>query len=78
MFTAGNGVSVKFTISKGAQCAGYRIWQGVDSVNFKLVYNYPGICGDLNVSQDISYFHETPNINQINYYKAELFPVEFS
>jgi len=78
VFPAGSSVGIKFTITKGAQCSGYAIWYSLDSINFNQIYNYPGVCGDVNTDQDISYTHSSPAINQTNYYKVELIPVETS
>lgn len=78
VFVAGTSVGIKFTITKGVQCSGYAIYHSADSINFNQIYNYPGVCGDVTTSQDISYTHTSPLINQINYYKVELIPIETS
>ena len=78
VFTASTSVGIKFTVKAGSQCAGYTIYHSIDSVNFYPIYNYAGICGDLTLDQDYSYTHQTPTINQINYYKIELTGAEIS
>lgn len=75
-FVAGTSVGIRFTIIKGPQCSGYTIYHSIDSINFIQIYNFPGVCGDQNVNQDISYTHSSPALNQVNYYKVELIPVE--
>jgi len=78
LILAGSGVLVKFTITKGTACSGYIIKHSKDSVNFTDVFNYPGVCGDTARDESISYLHNTPQINNNNYYKIELVPVENS
>ncbi|MCW3076899.1 MAG: hypothetical protein JWO32_1508 [Bacteroidetes bacterium] len=75
---SGTSVGLRFTITKGPQCSGYTIFHSIDSVNFIQIYDYPGICGDVSVNQDISYTHTSPTLNQTNYYKVELVPYEVS
>jgi hypothetical protein len=78
LFFAGNGVTVKFIISKGTSCNGYNILHSIDSINFNTIYNFPGICGNTSNDESISYFHASPKINNNNYYKIELIPIEVS
>lgn len=77
-FLAGTSVGIRFTIAKGPQCSGYTIFHSLDSVNYIQIYDYPSVCGDVNVNQDISYTHSSPAFNQVNYYKVELVPFESS
>jgi hypothetical protein len=78
-FTAGSSVGLRFTITKGPQCSGYTIYHSVDSINFIQIYDYTGICGDVSSNQEISYTHTSPQLNQTNYYKVEIFsPYEVS
>lgn len=78
LLEANSNVAVKFAIGKGSQCGGYKIWHSSDSVNFNEVYNYPGVCGDVNVTQNHSFTHSTPVANGYNYYKVELLNTEVS
>ncbi|MCE3227581.1 MAG: hypothetical protein K0S32_2132 [Bacteroidetes bacterium] len=78
VFSAGQSVGIRFTVTKGPQCNGYTIYHSLDSVNFNQIYNYPGICGDMNSNQDYTYTHTTPALNQPNFYKIDLFPIEVS
>jgi hypothetical protein len=78
LFFAGNGITVKFTISKGTLCNGYNILHSLDSINFNTIYNFPGVCGNTSNDESISYFHASPEVNKNNYYKIELIPIEVS
>lgn len=78
LFFAGNGVTVKFIISKGTLCNGYTILHSLDSINFNTIYNFPGVCGNTSNDESISYFHAAPEVNKNNYYKIELIPIEVS
>lgn len=71
-------VGVRFTFTKGSQCAGYTIHWSADSINYSPVYNYAGTCGDFNSDQDFSYTHLGPFPNQLNYYKVEMTLTETS
>lgn len=78
VFVAGTSVGIKFTIGTGAQCGGYKIYHSLDSSIFNQIYDYPGTCGNSSMPEDVSYTHTNPAINQTNYYKVELVPVETS
>jgi hypothetical protein len=76
LFLVNTQVAIRFTVTKGSQCFGYTIWHSLDSINFNQLYNYPGTCGDVSNDQDYSYTHANPALNQVNFYKIELIPVE--
>jgi hypothetical protein len=78
LVTAGTNVGVRFTIAKGVQCGGYKIYHSTDSLFYNAVYDYPGICGGSGADEPISFTHNNPAINQLNYYKVELVPIETS
>jgi hypothetical protein len=78
VFAVNGSVGIKFTVSKGTQCNGYTIWHSLDSINFNVIYSYPGICGNTSADQDFSYTHTSPGVNVVNYYKIELPGVETS
>ncbi len=78
LVTAGSYVGVRFTILAGAQCSGYRVYRSTDAYNYQVIYDYPGICGSYNASEDKSYTDMGPVQNQTNYYKVELVPIEMS
>jgi hypothetical protein len=71
-------VSVRFSVSAGSQCAGYNVLHSVDSLNYYPIYNYGGICGDLNTKQDYKYDHYSPVLDAVNFYKIELTALETS
>ena len=79
VFVAGSAVGVKFTISTGPQCSGYKIYHSLDS-NFvnTVIYDYSGVCGASANPETVSYTHVNPTINQVNFYKVELIPFETS
>jgi hypothetical protein len=78
LVTAGTNVGVRFTIAKGLQCGGYKIYHSTDSLSYNVVYDYPGICGGSGADETISFTHNNPAVNQLNYYKVELVPIETS
>lgn len=71
-------VGVRFTITKGSSCNGYSIYHSLDSVNFKVIYDYAGVCGSSASDDQKSYTHTSPTPNRVNYYKVDLWPVETS
>ena len=78
VFVAGTNVVVKFSIGTGTQCSGYKILHSLDSTYFNVVFDYPGICGTSATPEEISYTHTGPSLNQTNFYKVELVPIETS
>lgn len=80
VYVAGTSVSVRFTIGIGVQCSGYKIWHSLDSTNFGFtpIYDFPGICGGSGSPEEVSYNHNSPEIDRVNFYKVELVPVETS
>jgi hypothetical protein len=78
VFTAGTNVGLRFTIAKGVQCGGYKIYHSSDSISYSVVYDYPGICGGSGTDETISFTHNNPALNLVNYYKVELVPIETS
>jgi hypothetical protein len=67
-----NAVTAKFTIKAGSQCTGFQLQHGTDSLNMITVYDFPGVCGDFNANTDYSATHNSPLLNQINYYRIQL------
>ncbi|MBS1652896.1 MAG: hypothetical protein JSU07_12890 [Bacteroidetes bacterium] len=78
--SAGNNAVVRFTITKGTPCImGYNIWHSTDSINFNVIYNAPGQCGDGNSDMQYSYTHANPQPqNTYHYYKVEIIGLETS
>jgi hypothetical protein len=72
-------VTVRFTILAGGYCSGYSIWHTADSTQpFVSVYEYVGICGEPNNSEQHSFHHTGAVPNQLNFYKVRLDPFEES
>src|SRR6478735_9144459 len=71
-----DGIHVSFNIGPGPDCSGYSILHCLDSMSYVEVYNFSGICGTSGINEFKSYTHTTAIINQINYYKIQLYPYE--
>jgi len=67
-------VVIKFTIRPGISCGGYTVLHSLDSLSYSEAGSDPGICGTSSVSEDKSFTHENPVLNQVNYYKIRLEP----
>ena len=78
LYNVNGNVEVRFTISKGAPCNGYKIWHSVDSLNFIQVFEDPGICGSNTEDITKSFLHSGPSSNLTHYYKVELIGTEIS
>jgi hypothetical protein len=62
-------ILVNFIITAGNACSGYQIQRSKDSLNFHVLYDYSGICGELSKSQSISYNDAYPLKNTKSYYR---------
>ena len=71
-------ILINFIISSGNDCAGYQIQRSTDSVNFDILYDYSGICGNQPEAQPISFTDEVPVKNAINYYRVLIPPADYS
>lgn len=78
LYNVNGSVDVRFTISKGTPCNGYRIWHSVDSLNFFQVFEDPGICGSLTEEVNKSFLHGGISSGITHYYKVELIGTETS
>lgn len=65
-------VLIRFSITAGQTCPGYEILHSADSLNYIPVYNYAGICGDLNLETSYRFTHTGPLPNQNNFYKVNI------
>lgn len=70
------GISVSFNIGPGLDCTGYSIFHCLDSMSYLEIYNYAGICGTSGTNEFRSFTHTSPTLNQVNYYKIQLYPYE--
>ena len=79
-YVANNSVKIDFTMSAGTSCGGYQIFRSTDSTNVLAtkIYDYPGVCGDINTSQNFSYMDYGPALNTMNYYKVLIPPFDYS
>ena len=71
-------VIISYLISAGNSCAGYQILRSNDSLNFDVIYDYAGICGESTKSQNITFTDESPQKNSKNYYKVLIQPSDYS
>ncbi len=71
-------IQLNFNISAGNSCSGYQIYHSTDSINFSLLYDYNGICGEISKPQAILYEHANPQKNTRNYYKILIEPNDYS
>jgi len=78
LYNVNGSVDVRFSISKGVPCNGYRIWHSVDSLNFFQVFEDPGICGSANEDVNRSFLHGGITAGITHYYKVELIGTETS
>ena len=78
LYNVNGSVDVRFSISKGVPCNGYRIWHSVDSLNFFQVFEDPGICGSFNEEVNRSFLHSGITAGITHYYKVELIGTETS
>ena len=71
-------IVVSWLISAGNSCTGYQIQRSGDSLNFEVLFDFSGICGELTKAQSISFIDEKPLINAINYYRVLIPPADYS
>lgn len=73
-------VLLAWTIKSGSVCNGIQIYRStaVDSLNFELIEDIQGVCGDLSSPVAYTFTDENPLQNQVNYYKLLLGGQEFS
>ena len=70
-YSQGN-VLLAWTIKSGSVCNGIQIYRSTDSLNFVIIENIDGVCGDLASSVAYTYTDNEPINNKINYYKLNL------
>lgn len=75
---AGSVVLVRFTVTQGVDCGGFKILHSLDSVNFEVIGDEPGICGKLNEDEPRSFSHHQPVFGKRNYYRVQLYNQELS
>lgn len=65
-------IIITWIIGKGNQCSDVEVQHSTDSVNFTVVYSYPGICGSNDESVSYSWLHTDPLPGKKNYYRITL------
>lgn len=73
-------VLLAWTIKSGSVCNGIQIYRSTieDSLNFELIEDIQGVCGDLSSPVAYTFTDDNPLQNQVNYYKLLLGGQEFS
>lgn len=64
-----NQVVLDWVVGPGNTCADLLLEMSTDSVNYIVVYDYPGICGDVTFSQSYQYIHQSEECNGKRYYR---------
>ncbi len=65
-------VLLNWVTRPGSTCEGVYVMRSTDSLNYELIYHYPGICGGPNTAMSYSYLDEHPVANYRNFYRLEL------
>lgn len=73
-----HNIVINYIISAGNSCAGYQIYRSTDSVNFEIIHDYSGICGETTKRQSVTFKDEQPEKNKKNYYKILIQPSDYS
>jgi hypothetical protein len=78
LFQVNKTVSIKFTLTPGATCYGFKVLHSLDSINYTEAVNYPGTCGGSGADEQMSEVDQNPALNAFNYYKVQLSTFETS
>ena len=76
LYPQNNQVLIHFVITAGTSCSGYKIAYSSDGVTYQTIHEYPQICGASGTDEPFDVVHTSPMLNQINYYKIEVFPFD--
>lgn len=71
-FEAEGKVTLNWVIKSGSTCNGITIFRSVDEVNFEIIGDIQGVCGNLSQPEPYSFVDMNPVKNAINCYKLEL------
>lgn len=66
------GVYVEWTIDSGYTCTGLTLQHSNDSINFRDIYEYPGVCGSISSPETYSFVHTSPIDYKANFYRLDL------
>ena len=62
-------VLLAWTIKSGSICNGMQIFRSQDSVEYELIEDIQGVCGDLSSPVSYTFTDSEPELNTTNYYK---------
>lgn len=65
-------ILVSWTTSSGFTCADITVEHSTDSIHFKPVYIYPGICGSENTEENYTFLFREVVYNKVNYFRIDL------
>ena len=65
-------VLVRFTLTAGQTCPGYEVLHCLDSMNYIPFFNSANLCGNQTTDESFSTVHNSPGLNQLNYYKINI------
>ncbi len=77
-FEADGNVTLNWVIKSGSTCNGITIFRSIDGVNFEIIGDIQGVCGNLSQPEPYSFVDVSPIKNAINCYKLELGNYGFS
>lgn len=73
-----NSAEIIWTMPSGSTCLDLSVQRSRDSLNFKSVYTYPGVCGSEDKPTSFSWIDNSPITESINYYRLKLENAEFT
>ncbi len=62
-------VLLAWTIKSGSTCNGMQIFRSQDSIEYELIEDIQGVCGDLSSPVSYTFTDSEPELNATNYYK---------
>jgi hypothetical protein len=77
-FEAEGNVTLQWVIKSGSTCNGISIFRSTDGINFEIIGDIQGVCGNLSQPEPYSFVDVSPIKNAINCYKLELGNYGFS
>ena len=66
---SGGQVLLAWTIKSGSTCNGMQIYRSQDSIEYELIEDIQGVCGDLSSPVSYTFTDSEPEPNTTNYYK---------
>ena len=65
-------VQLIWVVSAGNSCQNVELQHSTDGINFVTFFTYAGVCGDPNLTLSYDHTHQTPVVNQTNYYRLKI------